>query len=94
MLDAAVNKNLHAPTVRLREVASNPAETAALEGLVGALTELFGLDGEDPAQVRESLAPRGNGSEGGRQEAGKERRDSRTPPAAEQRSSERAGEVG
>jgi len=95
MLDAAVNKILHAPTMRLREAASNPAENAALEGLVGSLTELFGLDGEDPAPVRESLAPRANGSGGGRQDAGMERRDSRTPPAAEERrSSERAGEVG
>jgi glutamyl-tRNA reductase len=95
MLDAAVNKILHAPTMRLREAASNPAEAAVLEGLVGALTELFGLDAEEPAPLRESLAPRGNRSEGGKQEAGKERRDSRTPPAAEERrSSERAGEVG
>jgi glutamyl-tRNA reductase len=95
MLDAAVNKILHVPTVRLREAASNPAEAAALEGFVAALTELFGLDGEDPAPVRESLAPRAESSEGSRQDAGKERRDSRTPPAAEERrSSERAGEVG
>jgi glutamyl-tRNA reductase len=95
MHDAAVNKILHAATVRLREAASNPAEAAALEGFVGALSELFGLDGEEPAPVRESLSPRTNGSGGGRQDAGKERRDSRTPPAAEEsRSSERAGEVG
>ncbi|HVZ37148.1 MAG TPA: glutamyl-tRNA reductase [Polyangiaceae bacterium] len=95
MLDAAVNKILHAPTMRLREAASNPADAAALEAFVAALTELFGLDSEEPAPARESLAPRANRSEGGRQEAGKERRDSRTPPAAEERrSSERAGEVG
>lgn len=59
MLDAAVNKILHAPTVRLREVASNPAEAIQLDGLVSALTELFGLDSDESMNGKgESMAPR------------------------------------
>jgi glutamyl-tRNA reductase len=78
MLDAAVNKILHAPTLRLRETASNPADAAQLEVLVAALTELFGLDSEEPMPARgESLPPRGP----------------RPAPGAG-RSSERAEEVG
>jgi glutamyl-tRNA reductase len=77
MLDAAVNKILHVPTVRLREAASNPADAAQLEVLVAALTELFGLDSEEPMPARgDSLSPRGP----------------RLAPGPG-RSSERAGEV-
>jgi glutamyl-tRNA reductase len=47
MLEAAVNKILHGPTMRLREAASNPAEVLQLAEFVGALTELFGLDSDD-----------------------------------------------
>ncbi|MEO8184582.1 MAG: glutamyl-tRNA reductase [Deltaproteobacteria bacterium] len=77
MLDAAVNKILHMPTVRLREAASNPAEAAQLEVMVAALTELFGLDSEEPMPARgDSLPPRGA-----------------RPAPGPGRSSERAGEV-
>jgi len=103
MLDAAVNKILHAPTMRLREAASNPGDTAQLDAFVGALTELFGLDSEEPMAARaDSIPPRGAKPEGAT-ETGKDRRDSRTPPGAGEvapsgratgRSSERAGEVG
>jgi glutamyl-tRNA reductase len=78
MLDAAVNKILHAPTVRLREAASNPADAAQLELLVSGLTELFGLDSEEPMPARgDSLSPRAS-----------------RPAPGPARSSERAGEVG
>jgi glutamyl-tRNA reductase len=73
MLDAALNKMLHAPTMRLREAASNPADAAQLDVLVGALTELFGLDSDETANRPESLPPK---------PAKGERRDSRTPPPA------------
>ena len=73
MLDAALNKILHAPTMRLREAASNPADAAQLDALVGALTELFGLDSDEAATRPESLPPKA---------AKGERRDSRTPPPA------------
>ena len=104
MLDAAVNKILHAPTMRLREAASNPEEAAQLDAFVGALTELFGLDSEDfmPARADsiparggkpDVIKPEGGKPEGGK-DTGKERRDSRTPPAAGTgHSSERVGEV-
>ena len=59
MLDAAVNKMLHAPTTRLREVASNPAEANQLDTWLGALTELFELDSDDAMiSTGDSLAPR------------------------------------
>jgi glutamyl-tRNA reductase len=59
MLDAAVNKMLHAPTTRLREVASNPGEAIQLETWLGALTELFELDSDDAMMSNgDSLAPR------------------------------------
>jgi len=58
MLEAAVNKMLHWPTTRLREVAGNPAEARELDTLVGALTELFELDSDDAMITRDSMAPR------------------------------------
>ncbi len=59
MLDAALNKILHGPTQRLRELASNPADAEQLDGYVSLLTELFALDGSDPSNQRpESLPPR------------------------------------
>lgn len=87
MLDAAVNKILHGPTMKLREAASNPAEAAQLDALVSTLTELFALDSDDVMHARpESLAPK----------AAPEPRAS-VPPAAvaeEARACERAGEHG
>jgi glutamyl-tRNA reductase len=73
MLEAAVNKILHVPTMRLREAASNPEDTAPLEALVSTLTELFGLDSDETATRPESLPPKA---------AKGERRDSRTPAPA------------
>jgi hypothetical protein len=91
MLDAALNKMLHAPTMRLREAASNPAEAAQL---VAALTELFGLDSEEPMPARGDSIPARDAQPEGGKETGKERRDSRTPSgAATGRSSEPAGEA-
>ncbi len=59
MMDAALNKMLHAPTVRLREAASNPREGVALDALVSSLTELFGLDSDDDMNGRgESILPK------------------------------------
>lgn len=64
MLEAAVNKILHGPTMRLREAACNPAEAAQLDLLVSTLTELFGLDTDDLVPTRpESLAPKPSGRE-------------------------------
>lgn len=75
MLDAALNKILHTPTVRLREVACNAEEPEQLDSFVEALTELFGLDSDDAMNGSRgsipSRAPR------------PERRDSRVSPAAE-----------
>jgi glutamyl-tRNA reductase len=71
MLDAALNKILHGPTMRLREVAGNPAEGAQLDLLVSVLTELFGLDSEEPMPGRgDTIHPTGVKGE---------RRDSRSP---------------
>ena len=100
MHESAVNKILHAATTRLREAASNPAEAPQLEAWVGALTELFGLDSEEPMPARaDSIPPKGGSPEPGKpegaKEAGTERREARTPPAAGTgRASERAGEAG
>jgi glutamyl-tRNA reductase len=59
MLEAAVNKMLHSATTRLREVAQNPEEAEELDSLVGALTELFELDSDDPMTTTgDSLMPR------------------------------------
>jgi glutamyl-tRNA reductase len=88
MLEAAVNKVLHTPTVRLREAASNPADGERQEQLVGALTELFGLDGEEPPPARGDSIP----ARGSRGPSGKpERRDSRTPPPPDRPAGERLG---
>lgn len=88
MLEAAVNKILHGPTMRLREAASNPVEAAQLDSLVSTLTELFALDTDDVMQPRpESLAPKA---------AIKDRRES-APPASvgeEALGCERVGEHG
>jgi glutamyl-tRNA reductase len=48
MHEAAVNKMLHTLTTRLREAAQNPEEALALDAMIGALTELFELDSDDP----------------------------------------------
>jgi glutamyl-tRNA reductase len=48
MHEAAVNKMLHSLTTRLREAAANPEEALALDAMIGALTELFELDSDDP----------------------------------------------
>lgn len=73
MLDAAVNKILHGPTVRLREAAANQSESAALDLLVSTLTDLFGLDTDDAVQMQ-SLPPKA---------PNKERRESVPAPAAD-----------
>jgi len=73
MLDAAVNKMLHGPTTRLREVASNPSEGLQLDAWLGALTELFDLDSDDPMMSNaESLPPKASKPP---------RRDARSVPA-------------
>jgi glutamyl-tRNA reductase len=46
MIEAAINKMLHAPTVRLREVATDHDEDYRVDQLVAALSELFKLDAE------------------------------------------------
>jgi glutamyl-tRNA reductase len=64
MLDAAVNKMLHVPTTRLREVASNPSEGVLLDAWLSALTELFELDSDEAMMsnvdtgIRASKPPR------------------------------------
>jgi hypothetical protein len=59
MHEAAINKILHALTMRLREAASNPTEARELDVFVSALTELFGLDSEDNMSGQgESVPPR------------------------------------
>ena len=88
MLEAAVNKILHGPTMRLREAASNPAEAGSLDALVSTLTDLFSLDTDDEVPARpESLPPKG---------PGKERQQSVAAPATSEapNGSERAGEPG
>jgi glutamyl-tRNA reductase len=88
MLDAAVNKILHAPTMRLREAASNPAEAAQLDALVGCLTELFALDSDDDMNGRfDSMPPKPTKNE---------RRDSVSaqPPGDTQSPPHRIGEPG
>ncbi len=59
MLDAAVNKILHAPTMRLREAASNPDDSAQLDAMVEALADLFELDTNSHNGHHRSLAPLG-----------------------------------
>jgi glutamyl-tRNA reductase len=88
MLEAAVNKILHAPTMRLREAASNPAEVVQLDALVGCLTELFALDSDEDMNGRsESIPPKPIKSD---------RRDSASaqPPGEAQSSPDRIGEPG
>jgi glutamyl-tRNA reductase len=86
MHEAAINKILHAPTMRLREVASNPVEAEQLDNLVGALTELFGLDSDNGMSgMSESLPPKA---------ARKERRESvpaQSPTEVARTESERLG---
>ncbi|MEY4545919.1 MAG: glutamyl-tRNA reductase [Pseudomonadota bacterium] len=90
MHEAAVNKLLHTATMRLREAASNPADGERQELLVSAATELFGLDGDEPAAARGDSIP----ARGARGPSGKpERRDSRTPPPAGRPSGERMGDA-
>jgi glutamyl-tRNA reductase len=64
MLDAALNKIMHGPTRRLRELAAESDESAEeLAARVGSLTELFELDGtEPPAPRRGSLPPKAGDS--------------------------------
>jgi hypothetical protein len=57
MHEAVVNKLLHWPSTRLREVASNPEDARALDVLVGALTELFELDSDDAMITNGESAP-------------------------------------
>jgi glutamyl-tRNA reductase len=88
MLDAAVNKILHTPTMRLREAATNPAESVQLDSLVNALTDLFGLDSDEIMNGKgESFPPKA-----GR----KDRRDSvaAQPGAEVLTAAERLGEHG
>jgi glutamyl-tRNA reductase len=55
MAEAALNKMLHGPTSRLRQVAADRDESFRLEALVGMLTELFALDEvEPPAEATDS----------------------------------------
>ena len=72
--------------MRLREAASNPADTATLDALVSTLTDLFDLDTDEAVQVQ-SLPPKA---------PNKERRESVPAPAAndDTRRSERAGGAG
>ncbi len=57
MVDAALNKMLHAPTKKLREVATEREyEGFRVEQLVGALIDLFELDHEE-AEAPHSLRP-------------------------------------
>jgi glutamyl-tRNA reductase len=56
MLDAALNKMLHVPTIRLRELATTAGEAYADELLATALSELFGLDDPDGDARSESDA--------------------------------------
>lgn len=62
-LDAAVNKILHVPTRRLRELASDPDSAIELAELVSTLTELFELDGSEGAPRRGSIPPKAGNSE-------------------------------
>jgi glutamyl-tRNA reductase len=62
-LDAAVNKILHLPTRRLRELASDPDSGHELAALVTTLTELFELDGSEGAPRRGSIPPKAGNSE-------------------------------
>ena len=78
MLDAAVNKILHTPTMRLRELASNPADARELDAFVSVLTDLFGLDSDDYMNGKaESLPPRA---------AKADRRESMAPAPPDERS--------
>jgi glutamyl-tRNA reductase len=84
MQDAALNKILHGLSTRLREIASNPNEAAQLDQHVSTLTELFGLDSEDPMPGRgDTLPPRARTDRPSRSPAG----------PAEVRASARAREV-
>ncbi|HWA74696.1 MAG TPA: glutamyl-tRNA reductase [Polyangiaceae bacterium] len=79
MLDAAENRLLHAPTMRLREAAlTREAEALSLDELVQALNELFDFDGldaraetsdpqaspKDPAEKPELAAAQATGTSG------------------------------
>lgn len=58
MMDAAVNKILHTPTMRLRQAATDSGEGNQLDALVSTLVELFDLIGEDGAPtLTDSLSP-------------------------------------
>jgi glutamyl-tRNA reductase len=55
MLEAALNKLLHGPTVRLRQAAAERSlEGAALDQLAAALEELFSLDDPNAPVVLEA----------------------------------------
>jgi glutamyl-tRNA reductase len=77
MLDAAVNKMLHVPTTRLREVASNPEDAAVLDAWLSALTELFELDSDEAMMSNADTAVRASKPP---------RRDTRPPGPSEDRS--------
>jgi glutamyl-tRNA reductase len=53
MTDAALNKMLHIPTMRLRALASDTGEAYRDEFLTTALVELFGLDQSEPVLTSE-----------------------------------------
>jgi glutamyl-tRNA reductase len=57
MMEAALNKMLHLPTVRLRELATNLGEGYANEELLTALRELFALDSVELGSQSESDVP-------------------------------------
>ncbi|HET7538694.1 MAG TPA: glutamyl-tRNA reductase [Polyangiaceae bacterium] len=59
MLESAVNRILHQPTIRLRQAAlERSSDGLSLEQLTAAISELFAFDGEN-ASVTESLPPEG-----------------------------------
>jgi glutamyl-tRNA reductase len=57
LIDAAVNKLLHAPTQRLRQLASEEPTTSEIETYVEVLSELFALGDENSGVSRTSQAP-------------------------------------
>lgn len=58
MMDSAVNKILHIPTMRLRQAATDPSEANQLDSLVATVTDLFDLMGTEGAPTQgESLLP-------------------------------------
>jgi glutamyl-tRNA reductase len=56
MLEAAENRLLHAPTMRLRRAASERDAEPGLELLVTALNELFGVDDDDELAYDDDVA--------------------------------------